>query len=107
MKEVLQLKADYIKPLLSFGGLETKKSNIPIVLEKPYFQVSEIRQLKYKQVMSTAIVSLLQCSTYDENQIGTLWSILQLPVMKRLDRQAEPSQVLAEVITIFHINNYF
>ena len=98
MKEVLQVKANYIQPLLSFGGLETKKSKIPIVLEKPYFQASEIRQLKYKQVMSTAIVSLLQCSTFDEKQIGTLWSILQLPVMKRLDRQAEPSQVLSEVI---------
>ena len=101
------MKAGYIQPLLSYGGLETKEAKIPLVLEKPYFQVSEIRQMKYKQVMSTAIVALLQCSTFDENQIGTLWSILQSAVLKRLDRQAEPSQVLAEVITIFHINNYF
>ena len=95
------MKANHIQPLLSFGGLETKKSQIPLILEKPYFQVSEIRQAKYKQVMSTAIVSLLQCSTFDENQIGTLWSILQLPVMKRLDRQAEPSQLLSEVDITF------
>ena len=95
------MKANHIQPLLAFGGLETKKSQIPLILEKPYFQVSEIRQAKYKQVMSTAIVSLLQCSTFDENQIGTLWSILQLPVMKRLDRQAEPSQLLSEVDITF------
>ena len=106
--EVLNVKAGHIQPLLIFGGLDTKTAKIPVVLEKSYFDVKERRQYHYKQVMSTAIVALLECSTLNENEIGTLWSILQPAVLKRLDKQAEPSQVLAEVISAeIYVGDFF